>query len=586
MLIRARYFDSPTQFKKIVLATSFSLVMPQCFAATPDVTNQQRGLGGQLQRELQNQIEREVPPPEPKLEQHPEPKITNPDAQKIAVKGFRFEGNTLLSSEMLQDRIKAWTNTELSFEDLKDVTSAIQDLYARNFRIAQAILPPQDVADGVILIQISEGKLGRVIIDSTNNADPLRIDEDVAKRFIMVGSEELNFIHTEPIDRGLALLNEVPGVIATGAYESGDQEGLSNFRVKLGDGDLLTGLVALNNYGSASTGYAQTTATLGLNNPSGAGDQVLFDAIQSLGSSYAQLGYNLPMGYTGWRGGIQTSYLDYRTLTSFSSTQTEGTAKTTGLNATYALLRDHGTNASLRFAFDNRNYDNNQVGVNISKYRVNALSAGVSGNFFDSPTSVVSYGLTCTTGILSISNAAQATQDAGGPNTVGKYLKYNFNVTRSDQLSFLPSTTWTLSANGQIANKNLNSSEQIYLGGVYGVQAYPTSQGGGSEGAVVTTDIQYRLDENWQFGPFLDAGFVRQYVHTYTNWQGQTHADNNYALFAAGLSFKLSYERWLVNGSIAARLGSNPLYNSSGLQLNSDNAYRAVQGWIRASYNF
>ena len=577
---------APCRLKTLSLATVLALCIPQGFAAPGDATTQQRGLGGQIQRELQNQIERETPLPQVQPEKPTEPRVDNPDAQKIHVTGFKFEGNTLVTDAELQDRVKTWAGTELTFDDLKDVTSAIQDLYSKKYRIAQAILPPQDVAEGIILVQISEGKLGEVIIEAEDPKIPLRADADNAKRYLLVGIDPSQFIDTQPIDRGLALINELPGVSATGAYESGEKEGRSNFRVKLTDGPLISGLVALNNYGSASTGYAQTTATLYLNNPSGYGDQANLDAIQSLGSSYAQLGYTIPTNHSGWKAGITASGLDYRTLSSFSSTQTQGTAQTAGLNATYALLRDHGTHASLRFALDDRNYDNSQLGVNISKYRINALSAGLSGNFFDSPTSVVSYGLTFTTGFLTISNASQASQDLSGPNTTGKYLKYSFNLSRSDQLESLPDTTWSVSANGQFANRNLNSSEQLYLGGSSGVRGYPTSQGGGSEGAVVSSELQYRLNENWQLGTFVDAGFIRQYVSVYDNWQGQTHADNNYQLFAAGITAKFSYLGLIVNGSLAARLGSNPLYNSSGVQVNSDNAYRAVQGYIRASYNF
>jgi len=79
---------------------------------------------------------------------------------------------------------------------------------------------------------------------------------------------------------------------------------------------------------------------------------------------------------------------------------------------------------------------------------------------------------------------------------------------------------------------------------------------------------------------------VQQYVNMYPGWQGLTNANNNYQLGDIGPSLKYTYDKWVVNAVAAFRIGNNPLYNSSGQQLNTDNAYRTVQGWVRASYSF
>jgi len=316
----------------------------------------------------------------------------------------------------------------------------------------------------------------------------------------------------------------------------------------------------------------------------GYGDQVTLDALQSLGSSYVQLGYSLPVGYDGWRTGVQASYLTFHTLT--SAIPTLGNATTVGVNASYALLRNPGNSATLRFSMDDKNYENNQAGENISKYQITSLSAAVNGNFSDSTHSVINYSLTLTSGNINIINDTQAEQDLSGPKTVGRYNKLGYNVSRTQELSFLPKTSWLISAYGQFADKNLNSAEQMYIGGTYAVRAYPVSQGGGSQGVVISSELQYRLDEKWQLGTFADLGVVKQYVNTYSNWQGLTRANNTYPLGAVGATAKYTLGRWGASAIVAFRVGQNPLYNSSGLHLNADSEYRYVQGWIRASYAF
>lgn len=556
------------------------------FASSLVASSAQAQDAGALQRELQLQLQKSAPAPELERVVPVEPRKTNPSDQKIFVKRFRFKGNTLVSDAQLENVVKPWINTEVTFGGLKDVTAAIQDYYAKLNRIASATVPPQEVQDGIILIAIHEGKLGSVIVVPANPHASLRVSPEMARRYFITEPDGTQFIDTKSLERSVLLLNDLPGVMAAGVFEPGANFEESDFRVKLSDGPIFGGQVAISNYGAASTGAGQAIASIGLNDPSGFGDQATLDAIQSMGSTYGQLGYSVPVGHDGLRVGVQGSYLTYQTLASWNSDQTQGTANTIGASATYALIREQGNIMNLRVGIDDRTYSNNQSGTNISQYQITAYSVGVNGNFFDTANSVVNYGLTGVSGNLNIINLTQAGQDFSGPGTAGAYLKLSFNASRNQELSFLPNTTWLLSAYGQFANKNLNSSEQIYMGGPYAIRAYPVAQGGGSQGAIVSTELQHRLDENWQLGGFVDVGWVQQFVQTYPAWQGLTNASNSYQLAAAGLTLKYTYERWLVNAALALRVGENPLYNSSGQQLNTDNAYRTVQAWVRASYAF
>jgi len=540
---------------------------------------------GALQRQLKDQIERSNPGIDVQATKPTEKKDINPNEQRVEIKGYRFKGNTLVDSVVLQELVKSWTNRPVGFSDLNDMTVSIQEFYAKQGRLAKANIPQQDLADGTILIEIVEAKLGNVLV-IPKDGKTLRIDPERAKKYISVNNESGQFIDNNSLERSMMLLNDLPGVQTTGDFVAGNSLGETNFNVNLVDGPLFSGQVALSNFGSPSTGVIQGIANLALNDPLGIGDQVTLDAIQTQGSSFALLGYSMPVGYDGWRIGLQGSYLQYLTLSDWSSNKSDGTAKTLGANINYALSREQSGNSNLRFGIETRGYNNNIEGQNLSDYNINAFTVNMSGNIFDTNASVINYSATITSGNLRINNPSQAIQDLSGPGTQGNYIKLGINLSRYQQLSFLPNTTWIISANGQLSNKNLNSSEQIYMGGPYAVRAYPVAQGGGSSGLIISTELQYRLDTNWQVGMFADLGFIQQYMDTYTNWQGLTNANNNYQLGAVGPTIKYSYEKLSVNGILAFRLGDNPLYNSSGLQLNADNAYRTVQAWLRASYIF
>ena len=62
---------------------------------------------------------------------------------------------------------------------------------------------------------------------------------------------------------------------------------------------------------------------------------------------------------------------------------------------------------------------------------------------------------------------------------------------------------------GQLANKNLDGSEEIVLGGINGVRAYPTSFGAGDEGYVANLEFRYHTDiPGLTLSTYLDTGHV------------------------------------------------------------------------------
>ena len=539
---------------------------------------------GALQQELDLQRQREAPPMPAPFYSKPRINEAPSTLPKITVSTFSFDGNTLLPTDKLQEIVRPLLNRTIDFEQLQSATAVIENAYSSAGYLANVTVPPQQIKDGQVTIKIIEGKLGKVVVES-ENANP-RYSLERAKGYFSQGKDGKQYININSLERGLLLLNDVPGTSALGAFEAGSEPGTSDFRVSLKDTPLFVGQVALSNYGSSSTGVAQALANLSFNNISGVGDQAVLNVIQAQGSAYVVGGYNIPVGSDGWRAGLQTSYLQYKTIPSWSATATQGSANTISAYTSYALQRSRSANANLRFNAEDRNYNNTQSGTTISNYQISAYSAGISGNWANSETSIFNYGLTYTLGHLNINNLTQAGQDYTGPGTAGAYSKYSFNLSHLQELSMISNTTWLNAINGQLANKNLNSSEQIYLGGPYALRAYPGTQSPGSQGFIYSSELNHRLNADWIMGGFIDVGMVQQYVNLYPAWQGLTNANNNYMLSDAGLNAKFIYEKLVVDAALAYRIGNNPLYTSSGQQLNADNAYKKVQAWVRASLAF
>ena len=547
-------------------------------AQTPDA--------GALQQQLQREVDQERPvqPPEQLLKKK-ERELTpaKPGEQTIDVKGFKVTGITLITEQQAQEVLKPYAGRQLTVTQIKEAANAVTLLYQAIGRVAQATLPPQNVTDGIIEIKMIEGRMGDVIIERLESS-PGKLKSDIIQNFLYANNPKGDLLSIPGLERSLSLLNELPGTMVEGQLSEGGEPGTSNITINSAESRLFSGRVDAANYGSPSTGAAQAIASLNLNNLAGIGDLLSLDAIGSQGSIYGQLKYGIPVGYQGWKVSVGASNLNYKTLTSYSPTISEGNAQVYGLYSTYALSRSSSAQSNFTLNYENKNYVNKTNYIEVSNYQLNNISAGFNGYEvkFDSS---VSWGITATVGNLTIANTTQANNDLNGAATAGTFGKLSFNGAYSQELP-IERTSAQISAYGQVANKNLNSAEQFYLGGPYGIRAYPVAQGPGSQGAIASVEVTHKYDNNLSLGAFFDAGVVQQYVSTYANWQGQTNAPNTYPLYATGLTAKYSYDRFLLQAALAFRVGSNPLYTQSGQQLNVDNFYRNTQGWIKGTFYF
>ena len=565
-----------TQRSHIALAVMAMMASPAVFAQVD---------AGALQQQLQREVDRERPQsaPEPLIKKQPAPSKPKSGEQTIDVTTFKVTGITLITQEQAQEALKSFTNRKLTFDQIKEAATAVSNLYTQIGRVAQAVVPPQDIVNGQIWIKVIEGKVGGVKIELDKDA-PSRLKSEVIQQFIAANNPPGSYIDLNGLERSLALLNETPGNEVTGELSPGDQDETSNIQVNAKDTGLFAGRVDVSNYGASNTGVGQLTGSMALNNPSGNGDQATLDVIGSQGSIFGQLKYGMPVGYDGWRVSAGVSALDYKSLGSFSSTITQGTAQTYGIYSIYALERTAKSNKSIVVNFENKNYNNLTSGIQTSNYQINNLSAGLNGTNFLTE-AFVNWGITATAGHLSINNTTQANNDTQGAATQGYFGKLGFNGSVTQPLPM--QRTYVMgSIYGQLTNKNLNSAEQFYLGGPYGVRAYPVAQGGGAQGGIASVEINHTYENQLQLGAFFDAGVVQQYKTTYPNWQGQTNAGNTYPLYATGLLAKYNYEKIQLSAALAFRVGNNSLYNQSGQQLNVNNQYSAVQGWIKGSMYF
>jgi hemolysin activation/secretion protein len=171
--------------------------------------------------------------------------------------------------------------------------------------------------------------------------------------------------------------------------------------------------------------------------------------------------------------------------------------------------------------------------------------------------------------------SSQAEQEAG---VAGRFAKLRYSLTRTQTLT--DSLSGYVSLSGQLASRNMDSSEELYLGGPLNVRSYGGSQGGATQGNLTTFELRQNLPEQTQLTGFYDVGNVQMYKF---NTPGVAY--NSYFLQGVGASFSWNGPEGLVLKAIVAhRLGE--LNSAVFTYLSQNGGISSNRLWLNASIPF
>lgn len=536
--------------RRLSLALCFTLFTVAAHAdSIPDA--------GSLMRETEKQQPRCLPQPAP-LAIPEAPLAKDMGAVQVKVKGFRLTGASLIPEAELQAVLTPWVGREVSFTELQQAVNAITEEYRRRGWFARPQLPAQDVSDGIITINIIEGKLGEVRID--DGGKKLRIEREVITGTMTARQKPGDSLNLEYLDRSTNILNDTPGVAVATILAPGQKAGESDAIVRVQDKAMLAGTVQIDNQGARSTGENKLSVNGMFDNPLGIGDQVSINGNTSDGSDYLKFGYSLPVGRDGLRVGASTSAMRYKLIGELASLNAKGEAQTFGVNGSYPLLRSGTRNIALTIALDRKNYYNEANQIATSEKQLDTALFALNGDLLDGLSSggMTLWGISLAAGDVDLSaNATNQTADSSGPRTAGSYQKLGWNLARLQRFSD-KTTLWT-SINGQFAGKNLDSAEKFSLGGPSGVRAYPLIEGSGDDGWLATLEVRHKLLDELQISAFYDQGTIRQSHNTdYTG----TPTINDATLKGVGIGVNWSQPgNFALYAILARRIGDNPLRN-------------------------
>ena len=534
----------------------------------------------QIERERQTAPRRQIRPDAPMAP----PEMTTTPGLSVIIKEFRLIGNTLLSEDQLQSVLTGYLNRPLGFTELQRAAASVAERYRVAGWVVRAYLPKQEIEGASVTIQIIEGRFGATLIDG---AAPSHLPVAKALRYIETRQQPGEPLNADAIERAVILLDDLPGISAVSTFREGKEAGETDLVLKLLDTPAFVGNIEADSSGSRSTGSERLSGNLYLESLAQWGEQFSMNLTKTQGSQYTRVGFTAPLGYNGLRLGLSASHLAYNVITPESEAlDARGTAQTTGLEASYPVLRGRSANLNLLVNLDHKDFDNWTNTGSTNRYRIDVASLGLSANMFDGlwGGGANNASLTLLAGKVDLTDSANQAADAASSQTEGRYRKWKFSLSRNQTISDELSLYAQYALQG--ADRNLDSSEKLTLGGVSGVRAYPSGEGSGSEGQTFTLETRLRLPEGLNLSAFYDWAQITAVNRNNVAPSGSTLSElNAYCLRGFGLSLSwLSSFGGQFKATLARRIAANPNPTASGND--QDGSLRESRFWLSASLPF
>jgi hemolysin activation/secretion protein len=542
--------------------------------------------GSVLKQQTDLDTRRELPTSIPEnLIEDEVPQASSPSDLKIRILRFEFEGSiTSVKKDELQDLVSPYEGKTLTFSEIQAVAKLITKLYAsKGFFLASAIVPKQEVVDGVIKILINEGSL-----DPTDpiriKSNQLRLKEESVKDYFS-GAVKGGALKQSALERSILNLNDNPGITSSANLEPGSKPGTTRVVMDVNEGPLLDATVTADNYGGRYTGSDRLSATANLNNPSRYGDKLSLLAVTAVEQKFDlfKLSYALPLGRSGLRANVSYTDLNYELGKEFRNDDSIGQARNWTYGLKYPLYRTAMTSLTVGGAYDWKSNYNESAGATVSDKQINVYNASLTLENVDKVFGggFTQVQLTQYTGDLDLGRF----KSSDTARTSGQYQKTGAQLLRiqrgTERLSF------QFLANGQTAQRNLDGSEKIILGGPAGIRAYPAGEGAGDEGYRYSLDARYVLATGTKLGDFVlstfyDYGKIWQYQNS-SLITGLTN--NSYSLEGWGIGLDMiAAGKYSVKAGWAKPIGNNPARTAEGKD--SDGTSRDSRFWLMGTVSF
>ena len=438
--------------------------------------------------------------------------ILSPIAQAIAVKKVKIVGSTILNDVELVTISKTLEGQQVTPEQIQKAAQSITQIYAdRGYLTSQAVVDPQKIVDGVVTIQVIEGRVEKIEIQGLTNTNP-----DYVRSRVELGTNTP--LNTAKLEDQLRLLRADPIFSNVEAsLKSGSQPDSSILVVTVKEANQFGGFAGIDNFSPPAVGSERYGGGLFFRNLSGNGDTFAasYYGTTTGGSNQYDLSYSIPLNPMNGTLSLRYSPSNYRiTQAPFDVLNIRGNNNLFDLNFRQPLVRTSVEEFALSLGYSYQRGQTFAFNDLATPFGIGPEPDGTSR------TSIFKFGQDYTLrdlfGAWSLrSQFSLGTGLFGSTNVTtpsGSFLSWLGQIQRVQSLGTDSLLIGALDL--QLSADPLLSSQQFTIGGGQSIRGFRQNARSGDNGIRFSLENRFvalRNEQNaalLQVIPFLDAGAI------------------------------------------------------------------------------
>jgi len=445
-------------------------------------------------------------------------------AIRFLLKKVVFSPSKILSKDELNKIAAEYEDRQVTFADLQALVHKVNLLYRAKAAIAaEAVIPPQDVSNGVVRIRLVEGKIGAYQIKGNNST---RRSYVLARLHEQVGS----LIDTKKLEQDMIWFNRTNDAKLRAKLTPGKTFGTTDIHLKLLEPLHQSIKLFTDNNGDSSTGEHRMGAIYQNNSLLGYRDQLTASVTGSDGDKGYSLGYSAP--FNTWGGRAEVDYYKDRTHVKygpFTSLNLTGTSRSCNMSLRQPIYVVARGQVDISLSYIDRTITTWIDTVELQHIKLNdfVVGLGASGNF-----SKASWGMN-----IDLTTGRMTTPGELSYNILRGSLHGNWYFPKGNFAHF--NLGWQTTDNDL-----LPSSELYFIGGPGTVRGYTIDGYSGNSGYAANLELHHQfINQNSTKKTtagidgfiFLDSGEARpkgvgmEPIH----------------LYSTGVGADLSFHKWL-----------------------------------------
>lgn len=417
-----------------------------------------------------------------------------PEAQQggnisFPLKRIEWGASSVLTDDELLQLAAPYVGHEVKLADLYTLINQINALYQkRGYMTCRAFLGPQTIHDGVVKIELIEGRTGQVSLTDNHTTR-----EDYVRHRLSLKKGEVANIHD--LNEELLRFNATNDAQLHIVMKAGAEVGMTDYVIAVREPQLYQFGIVADNAGNKSSGLYRGGFFWQDRSLTGNRDALFLSTMASQGTKSFAAGYTAPLDRMGSKIGVNyTTNSVHITDGALEPLEVRGHSYAYNLFVTNPVVTSETVRSEIGLDYGYQHSRTDFLGMPWVDDTVQTLQA-----FYDQ----LDYGRS-TIWYQKHAYAIGKAQTMQGDRNFGKY-----NMNGLFRKHFAHGQSWTMRVDGQLSSTQyLPSAEMFYIGGMYSVRGYTESLLGGDGGLSMGLEYSVPVTKGLEAYLFLDGGRV------------------------------------------------------------------------------